>query len=217
HIRLKDMDPLVGEIHPIDEGIHEGSAFMVWPWPACTAIAKRGLKPGKAVSVAKSLFDAALERLENGGTEPQPWEVVMVNTEWGLLAGWERVDIAHEMAGASLAAPERFRGGAPTDSTKVYLHASLIYLLASGRAPMGLLRPPSGNGVNVEPFDLAVAGGLCVRPDQRTRRENFIPELERSLGILSPGKKILQMAGAAMGIGLLLAIGYGLSALMASL
>ncbi len=217
HIALKDMDPLSGEVFPVDEGVHEGAAFMVWTWPEATAVNTRGVKPHRAYEAIGPVYDAVLERLERGGTEPQPWEIVNAKGRWGLLAGWERVEMPQELSGSCLAAPERFRGGAPTDSSKVYVHAALLYLLASGRPPLGLLAPPSGNRVNLDPFDIAVARGLWPQVEGRTRRDAFSEAVRHSLGIHSPGKKLLQMAGAALGIGLLLAIGYGLSTLMASL
>ncbi len=202
---------------PVCEGYFAGTPYMVWPWPKTTALSRKGMSPRRAVAAFNAIRESLICRLERGGVEPQPWEVVQYEEGWSLLTGWERVALDRLPPPGALASPERFRGGARSRESRVFTFGALLYTFATGDLPQGLLSVPSKKRYNPDRFDLLVARALRVKPKDRISLEDFDKSLASALGVQSPGRALLQYVGAALGLLLLVGIGYGVSAVLRSL
>ena len=181
---------------PLEQGVHEGRPFCVWPWPQDTL-------PAVAPLDAAAGFELWSGLAEQGAfaqyREIFPWELVRIDGTWRILSG--RKAVAGLPLPGTMFAPERLLATAPTEKSAVFLSAAWFLFIVTGSYPVGLPTPISWKKTNLEKLDVVVFDALRTEPARRPTQEDFTARLAENVvggGVLRwLGNGLLYAAGAA--------------------
>ncbi len=163
-------------VRPLEQGLHDGRAFCVWPWPETTLPASSP----KDAKTALGLWSACREAGAFAHYhEWFPWELVRWQGTWRFLQG--RPSPPGLPAAGTLHAPERLLSQAPGERSVVFEAAAWFLFMVSGAYPVGLPTPVSWRRTNLEPIDVAVFEALRAEPSARPTLEELARGLEEAV------------------------------------
>ncbi|MBU1243352.1 hypothetical protein KKD52_05645 [Myxococcota bacterium] len=169
---------------PLEQGLHEGREFRIWPWPEATLPSVAPMDPKAAYALWSELAGAGAFAHYR---EILPWEIVRLEGKWKVLIGREPASIAGLSAGGglppagSIFAPERLTGNPPTEKSAVFIGAAWFLFLVTGRYPVGMPTPISWKKTNLEVLDVVVFDALRAEPGRRPSAEDFGARLEQAV------------------------------------
>lgn len=190
-------------VKPLEQGVHQGHAFAVWPMPEVTLPAVAPLDPKAGHELWSGLQEQGAFAHYR---EIFPWEIVRMDGKWKILTGrgarLGRIPAAAGLpASGTMHAPERLLGTAPTEKSAVFVSAAWFLFIVTGSYPVGLPPPISWKKTNLEKLDVVVFEALRNESSQRPSMEDFTTRLSEDIGgrsvVAWVGTGLLYAAGAA--------------------